>query len=95
MLFQYDINKEISVVDISWMKKYSFFSDLITGLLPEGVIDIDYFERDSFKEPVYAEDVMAYLREQENRYVVPRNYLEGTYEWSSLADNECYFLVNL
>jgi len=51
-------------------------SDVRNGSLPEGVIDIDYHEQDYFKEPVYAEDVMAYLREQEDRYVIPRNYLD-------------------
>lgn len=45
--------------------------------LPAGVIDIDFYERDCFKEPVYAEDVMAYLREQEHRFVIPRSYLDG------------------
>jgi len=52
------------------------FSFRILGV-PAGVVDIDASERDCFKEPVYAEDVMAYLREQEHKYVVPRSYLDG------------------
>jgi len=45
--------------------------------LPAGVVDIDNHERNCFKEPEYAEDVMDYLREQERRFFIPSNYLYG------------------
>jgi len=45
--------------------------------VPVGVTDIDKDEKDYFLEPTYAQDVMEYLRVQEQLHLVPRNYLDG------------------
>merc|ERR1712142_733657 len=45
--------------------------------LPAGVVNLYAHERNIFKEPEYAEDVMDYLREEEKRFWIPPNYLHG------------------
>jgi len=50
---------------------------MLDSKLPAGVKDIDADEVDYFNEPTYAQDIMSYLRAQEQYFVIPRNYLDG------------------